>query len=90
MLITLILFVVVIEDLVEQMFYQQLYYILITGSGERNPYCRVGIMNQKHYHPGAEFKYMSEWQRSGDVTEVATTDCRMATLEPMWNEDVEL
>lgn len=75
---------VVVEDIV----HQQLY--LITGSSERNPYCRVGIMHQKHYHPGADFKYMSEWQKTGDVTEVSTTECRMATLEPVWNEDVEL
>lgn len=63
---------------------------MITESGERNPYCRVGIMHKKHYHPGAAFKYMSEWQNSGEISQVATTFSRTATLDPVWNEDVEL
>ncbi len=57
---------------------------------QRNPFCRVGILNQKHYHPGSEFKTMAKWQKSGDVTEIAATTFKTATLEPVWNEDIQL
>lgn len=65
-------------------------YCWIIGTHRRNPYCRVGIVNQKHYRPGSDFKFMTEWQKHGDVSEVATTAFQTATLEPTWNEDVEL
>ena len=61
----------------------------ISGT-HRNPYCRVGIMNQKHYHPGSEFKFMTKWKKGGEVNELLTTDFRTSTLEPVWNEDLKL
>ena len=60
------------------------------ASSDRNPYCRVAIVNQKHYHPGSEFKYLTDWQKTGYVTDIAITDSKKATLEPVWNEDIEL
>ena len=62
------------------------------GSHRRSPYCRVGILNQKHYQPSSDFKFLSEWQKVGEIKpdDVRTTSYRTATLEPIWNEDLLL
>ena len=57
---------------------------------QRNPYCHVGIVNQKHYHPGSEFKTMAKWKKTGEIDQLVTTDYRTATLEPVWNQDLQL
>lgn len=62
-----------------------------TETHSRSPYCRLGIVNQKHIESSSEFKFLSEWQKAGAVYgEVASTSTKPATLEPVWNEDVKL
>lgn len=60
------------------------------GTHHRSPYCRVGILNQKHYRPSSDFKFLSEWQKVGEVDDVKDTSVRRATVEPVWNEDLLL
>ena len=64
--------------------------MILLGIPGRNPYCRVGITNQKHYHPGSDFKFMAEWQKVGEIGDVQSTSFKTATLEPIWNEDIQL
>ena len=69
-----------------------LHYIchMCIGTHNRSPYCRLGIVNQKHIESSSEFKFLSEWQKAGAVAEVASTTTKPATVEPVWNEDVKL
>ena len=65
-------------------------YVTHVGTHSRSPYCRLGIVNQKHIESSSEFKFLSEWQKAGAVAEVASTSTKPATVEPVWNEDIKL
>ena len=63
---------------------------LYTGIHHRNFFCRLGILNRKYLESSSEFKFLTEWQKLGAASDVATTSVQAAMLEPVWNEDIKL
>ena len=71
---------------------KRVFTVLLSAAAHyRSPYCRLGILNMNHLEStGSEFKFLSEWQKTGAVSEVVTTSSNPTTMEPVWNEDVKL
>ena len=60
-------------------------------AGKSDPYCRLGIINQEHLDASiVKNKDLVHWKKEGLVSEVATTSIKLATLDPDWNEELEL
>ena len=67
------------------------HFSLGEGTGLSDPYCRLGILNEKHQEKSVvKHKDLEEWQRERLVESLAATTVKPATLEPEWNEDVYL
>ena len=65
--------------------------IIIVLSGLRNPYCRLGILNEVHSESHTvKQKDLELWKKEGLVESVVSTKVKLATLEPEWNEDFHL
>ena len=61
------------------------------SAGKSDPYCRLGILNQKHLDTElVKTKDLENWQKEGMVSEIMATSTKLATLNPDWNEEVEL
>jgi len=61
------------------------------ANGKSDPYCRIGILPQKHQSSHlVKNKSLVVWQKEGLVKEVVSTTVREATLTPKWDEHFEL
>ena len=63
----------------------------ITFSGKSDPYCRLGILNQAHLETNlVKHKDLVDWKKEGWVSDIASTSIKLATLDPDWDEELEL
>ncbi len=59
--------------------------------GKSDPYCRLGILQEAHMNKSVvKEKDLEVWQKEGLVVEIKATSIKKATLEPEWNEEIEL
>ena len=64
---------------------------IIILPGKSDPFCRVGLLNEKYCNKEiVKKKDLQDWKEARMIGEIKTTDVKPATLEPEWNELVEL
>ena len=60
-------------------------------SGKSDPYCKLAILSRKHQgSPHVRQKDMADWQKANLIQDIVQTTVRPETLEPVWNEKMEL
>ena len=60
-------------------------------TGKSDPYCRLGILNKAHLESHlVKHKDLVDWKTEGWVSKIGSTSIKLATLNPDWNEEVEL
>ncbi len=59
--------------------------------GKSDPYCRLGILNQAHLETSlVKHKDLVDWKKEGWVSDIVSTSIKLATLDPDWDEALEL
>lgn len=61
--------------------------------GKSDPYCRLGLLNEKYCNEEiVRNKDLLDWSEAGMIGDgqIKTTTIKTATLEPEWNELVEM
>ena len=70
------------------LFDSQLYFI-----GKSDPYCRLGLLKTAHIDEEiVKHKNLLDWNDNGMIgqDQLRTTSSKPATLEPEWNEMIEM
>lgn len=62
------------------------------GTAVGDFYCQLGVLGKEHQEKGAmkQKKNIKDWQKEKLVESVGRTSVRFGTLEPEWDEVVEL
>ena len=63
-----------------------------TCAGKSDPYCQVGIIHQKYLEKNVvKTKDLVNWEKEGMMSsDIHRTSIKLATLDPDWNEELEL
>ncbi len=60
-------------------------------SGKSDPYCQLGILNESHLESHlVKHKDLVDWKKEGWVDKIVNTSIKLATLDPDWDEELEL